>query len=105
MLLTPILVTICTSSVLFMVRFLIAICGREGRAAQLGYLVQVWPEHDSGEDGESERDQDVFPQHADSPIPLGRVIPMYPHLLKTRRTTSRPSVTLPEGSEDIRHRL
>jgi len=88
-----------------MVRFLIAISGREGSAAQSGYLVQVWPEHDSGEDGETERDHDVFPQYADSRVPLGGVIPMDAHLLRNRRTTVRPSVAFPEGSEDIRHWL
>src|SRR5690348_6935485 len=52
---TYVFVGITVGAVLFMVRFLIAICGPEGKAAPFAYLAGLAPEHDDPSRCEGDR--------------------------------------------------
>lgn len=51
---TAIFAVACTTGALFLLRFLVAICGAGGRGSQVVHVLREWPERDGGNDMESE---------------------------------------------------
>lgn len=55
-------VALCVAAIAFMLRFLVAICGRTGKAAHIGYAVQIKPGCDEGEGGVGTLQDEPIPQ-------------------------------------------
>lgn len=49
-----ILAVVCTTGALFLLRFLVAICGKDGRGNHVVHVLWEWPERDAGNDVDSE---------------------------------------------------
>lgn len=45
-----ILAVVCTTGALFLLRFLVAICGKDGRGNHVVHVLREWPERDAGND-------------------------------------------------------
>ena len=77
-------VAICIAAALFMIRFLIAICGRDGQPARLGYALQIQPEPGGGDGGNAGWDR-LRTSHSHLPVPLTPVLPFAGSLQKGAR--------------------
>lgn len=110
---TLIFVAICMDSIVFMVRFLIAICGRDGKAIALGHMVRVVPEPDGGNGGDTERQPRRVPRtsswevvpigaaHPNTSTRLTRPADRYPHV-ELRGNTCIRSTAMTYGFEIAR---
>lgn len=65
-------------AVLFLLRFLIAICGQEGRAPHVVHLAQVAPERDDPAGGQEDHDDSVL-SLVRGTCAHRRIVPMHAH--------------------------
>src|SRR5689334_3406720 len=74
---TYVFVGITVGAVLFMVRFLIAICGPEGKAAPFAYLAGLAPEHDDPSGWEGDRKEKCVNGEAETRAHPRRPLPVH----------------------------
>ena len=70
---------ICVAGILFMLRFLVAICGAAGKVARVGYAVQIRPESDGGEGDGKHKDEGIR-KAPPIPIPVEERLPEYTNI-------------------------
>ncbi len=73
---TLVLGAICAATILFMLRFLVAILGEDGKAARVGYAVQIGSGSDGGERSGKHEDEGI-PEAPPIPVPLEERLLLY----------------------------
>ncbi len=84
---TYIFAGITVGAVLFMARFLIAICGPNGKPAPVAYLARVAPEHDGPPGFESDGRKDRFNSEDEACVHSRRPAPVHAQREHPRRAT------------------
>lgn len=75
-----ILTVACTTGVMFLLRFLVAICGKDGRGNHVVHVLRAWPEHDGHggiEHGGIETDPDIAVDGVNQYMPHRRMAPAF----------------------------
>jgi hypothetical protein len=70
-----ILAVACTTGVLFLLRFLVAICGKDGRRSHVVHVLQTSPENDGR--GGSETDPDIAFEDVNQDRPHRQRAPLF----------------------------
>ena len=78
-----ILIVACTTGVLFLLRFLVAICGKDGRRNHVVHVLRARPENDGC--GGNETDPDIASEDVNQYRPHRRMAPVFAAKLMTRR--------------------
>jgi hypothetical protein len=74
---------ICALAVLFLLRFLVALCGKDGRGNHVVHVLHVEPEHDGC--GGNETDSEIAVEDVNQYMPHRRMAPVFAAKLMTRR--------------------
>ena len=71
-----ILAAVCAAGVLFLLRFLVAICGEDGRGKHVVHVLPLRPEHDGGRENLTEPDPKVAVEDVSLTMSRRRVVPV-----------------------------
>ena len=100
-----ILAVACTTGVLFLLRFLVAICGKDGRGNHVVHVLHVQPEHDGCGNKETGTHPKLSIKDASQFVPHRQMVPVSGpnvtglHRGGTRRSTAvRKTKTLDRSS-------
>jgi hypothetical protein len=96
----------CAIGALFLLRFLVAICGEDDRGNHVVHMLRAWPEHDGRGGNEPKQGQASATEDVSLDAPHRRMAPVYGAKLTTRRESggTRKLTAMQRANSPVRGR-